>query len=44
MFLIAGAAQVAGKVMSKPAMHEKGELRETGGKGAAQGQARAAHD
>lgn len=44
VFLIACAPQVAGKVMSKPAMHEKGELREAGGKAAAQGQARAPHD
>ncbi len=28
----------------KPEMHERGELRETGGKAAATGQARAAHD
>lgn len=30
--------------MKKPEMHEKGELRETGGKAAVAGDARAAHD
>ncbi|EIW56831.1 uncharacterized protein TRAVEDRAFT_128527 [Trametes versicolor FP-101664 SS1] len=42
--IIGKTQKVAGKVMSKPAMHEKGELREAGGKAAAQGQARAPHD
>ena len=33
-----------GKVFDKEALHEKGELREAGGKAAAMGQARAPHD
>jgi len=36
--------KVIGKVMSDEEKHEKGELRETGGKAAAEGRARAAHD
>ena len=36
--------QVAGKIMRNPDLHEKGELREAGGKDAAIGQARAPHD
>ncbi|KAF8837895.1 hypothetical protein BDN67DRAFT_148117 [Paxillus ammoniavirescens] len=36
--------KVIGKYTNKPEMHEKGELRETGGKAAADGLARAAHD
>ncbi|KAI0798167.1 hypothetical protein C8Q75DRAFT_802059 [Abortiporus biennis] len=36
--------KVAGKAMNKPQLHEKGELREAGGKDAALGQARAPHD
>ncbi|THG95966.1 hypothetical protein EW026_g5770 [Hermanssonia centrifuga] len=42
---VAGKTQkVAGKLMHKPEMHEKGELREAGGKEAAAGRARAPHD
>ena len=37
-------AQVIGKYINNPEMHEKGELRETGGKAAAEGRTRAAHD
>lgn len=33
-----------GKMTHKPEMHEKGELRETGGKAAVAGNARAQHD
>ena len=36
--------QVAGKMTHNPELHEKGELREAGGKLAAQGRARAPHD
>jgi len=36
--------QVVGKYTNNPERHEKGELRETGGKAAAEGRARAAHD
>ena len=36
--------QVAGKMTKNPEMHEKGELREAGGKGAVTGEARAPHD
>lgn len=36
--------QVAGKAMRNPELHEKGELREAGGKAAAHGDARAPHD
>ncbi|KAF9221796.1 hypothetical protein BS17DRAFT_710360 [Gyrodon lividus] len=36
--------KVVGKYTNNPEMHEKGELRETGGKAAAEGRARAAHD
>ena len=36
--------QVIGKYTHNPDLHEKGELRETGGKAAAEGRARAAHD
>ena len=36
--------QVIGKYTQNPDLHEKGELRETGGKAAAEGRARAAHD
>ncbi|KAF8419633.1 hypothetical protein L210DRAFT_3401495 [Boletus edulis BED1] len=43
---IVGKAQkvVVGKYTHNPELHEKGELRETGGKAAAEGRARAAHD
>lgn len=36
--------QVVGKYTHNPDLHERGELRETGGKAAAEGRARAAHD
>lgn len=39
-----GVGQVAGKITKNPEMHEKGELRESGGKGAVTGEARAPHD
>ncbi|KAJ7157867.1 hypothetical protein C8R43DRAFT_921329 [Mycena crocata] len=42
--LIGKAQKVVGKVAHKPEMHEKGELRESGGKAAAMGDARAPHD
>ncbi|KAI8992791.1 hypothetical protein BD414DRAFT_482217 [Trametes punicea] len=42
--IIGKTQKVAGKVTGNAAMHEKGELREAGGKAAAQGQARAPHD
>ncbi|EKM52811.1 uncharacterized protein PHACADRAFT_212020 [Phanerochaete carnosa HHB-10118-sp] len=38
--LIGKTQKVAGKMMRKPALHEKGELREAGGKDAAAGRAR----
>ncbi|KAI0742484.1 hypothetical protein C8Q80DRAFT_1258777 [Daedaleopsis nitida] len=42
--LIGKTQKVTGKLTNNSAMHEKGELRESGGKAAAQGQARAPHD
>ncbi|OBZ74533.1 hypothetical protein A0H81_05193 [Grifola frondosa] len=42
--LIGKGQKVAGKVMRNPDLHEKGELRESGGKDAAAGQAQAPHD
>ncbi|THH21764.1 hypothetical protein EUX98_g8285 [Antrodiella citrinella] len=42
--VIGKTQKVAGKVLRKPEMHEKGELREAGGKEAALGNARAPHD
>eukprot|EP00914_Ancora_sagittata_P022598 GHVO01044861.1.p1 GENE.GHVO01044861.1~~GHVO01044861.1.p1 ORF type:complete len:177 (-),score=16.02 GHVO01044861.1:47-577(-) len=42
--LVGKTQKVIGKATHKPEMHEKGELRETGGKAAAQGEARAMHD
>ncbi|KAF9264495.1 hypothetical protein L218DRAFT_862576 [Marasmius fiardii PR-910] len=42
--LIGKTQKVMGKMTGNPEMHEKGELRETGGKAAAHGAARAAHD
>jgi len=42
--LVGKMQKVSGKYLNKPALHEKGELRETGGKAAATGNARAAHD
>lgn len=44
MFMYLQRLKVFGKYTHNPEMHEKGELRETGGKAAAHGQARAAHD
>ncbi|KAG0699603.1 hypothetical protein DFH29DRAFT_983463 [Suillus ampliporus] len=41
---IGKAQKVAGKYTKNEELHEKGELRETGGKAAALGNARAAHD
>lgn len=38
------SSQVIGKYTYNPELHERGELRETGGKAAAEGRARAAHD
>lgn len=37
-------SQLTGKVTNNAGMHEKGELRESGGKAAAQGQTRGPHD
>ncbi|KAF8918366.1 hypothetical protein CPB85DRAFT_79483 [Mucidula mucida] len=42
--MIGKTEKVVGKMTKKPEMHERGELRETGGKAAATGQVRAAHD
>ncbi|CAL1697758.1 unnamed protein product [Somion occarium] len=42
--VIGKTQKVAGKVMNKPELHEKGELREAGGKEAVLGQAQAPHD
>ncbi|KAK7055070.1 hypothetical protein R3P38DRAFT_2844941 [Favolaschia claudopus] len=42
--LIGKTQKVIGKVTNKPELHEKGELRESGGKAAATGDARAPHD
>ncbi|THH27454.1 hypothetical protein EUX98_g6730 [Antrodiella citrinella] len=42
--VIGKTQKVAGKALKKPDMHEKGELREAGGKEAALGNARAPHD
>ncbi|KAG0699601.1 hypothetical protein DFH29DRAFT_983462 [Suillus ampliporus] len=42
--VIGKAQKVAGKYTKNEELHEKGELRETGGKAAALGNARAAHD
>ncbi|KAH9856179.1 hypothetical protein C2E23DRAFT_866235 [Lenzites betulinus] len=42
--IIGKTQKVTGKMTHNAAMHEKGELREAGGKAAAQGQARAPHD
>jgi hypothetical protein len=41
--LMQGGSQVIGKVTNNSTMHERGELREAGGKAAVQGQARAPH-
>ncbi|OCH84009.1 hypothetical protein OBBRIDRAFT_742343 [Obba rivulosa] len=42
--LIGKTQKVAGKMMRNPDMHEKGELREAGGKAAVDGEARVPHD
>ncbi|KAI0753615.1 hypothetical protein C8Q74DRAFT_1211078 [Fomes fomentarius] len=42
--IIGKTQKLTGKVTNNAGMHEKGELRESGGKAAAQGQARAPHD
>jgi len=42
--VIGKTQKVIGKYMNKPEMHERGELRESGGKAAAEGKARAPHD
>ncbi|KAJ7079627.1 hypothetical protein B0H15DRAFT_500796 [Mycena belliarum] len=42
--LIGKTQKVVGKVTHNPVMHEKGELRESGGKAAVTGDARALHD
>ncbi|KIY48583.1 hypothetical protein FISHEDRAFT_43141 [Fistulina hepatica ATCC 64428] len=42
--IIGKTQKVAGKYTHNPEMHEKGELRESGGKDAARGLARAPHD
>ncbi|KIP05686.1 hypothetical protein PHLGIDRAFT_119589 [Phlebiopsis gigantea 11061_1 CR5-6] len=42
--IIGKTQKVTGKMMHKPELHEKGELREAGGKEAAAGRARALHD
>ncbi|KAF8890716.1 hypothetical protein BD779DRAFT_1516622 [Infundibulicybe gibba] len=42
--LVGKTQKVIGKLSHKPEMHEKGELRESGGKAAVRGQARAPHD
>ncbi|KAI0321318.1 hypothetical protein OF83DRAFT_1051434 [Amylostereum chailletii] len=42
--MVGKTEKVIGKVVRNPNMHETGELRETGGKTAARGDARASHD
>ncbi|KAL4063356.1 hypothetical protein V8B97DRAFT_2011766 [Scleroderma yunnanense] len=42
--IIGKTEKVIGKVTNNAELHEQGELRETGGKAAAEGRARAAHD
>jgi uncharacterized protein YjbJ (UPF0337 family) len=42
--IVGKTQKVIGKYTHNPDLHEKGELRETGGKAAAEGRARAAHD
>jgi len=42
--LIGKTQKVTGKVTRNAEMHEKGELREAGGKGAVKGETRAPHD
>ncbi|KIL64560.1 hypothetical protein M378DRAFT_163009 [Amanita muscaria Koide BX008] len=42
--IIGKTQKVMGKMTKNPELHEKGELRESGGKAAAHGQARAPHD
>ncbi|TFK47113.1 hypothetical protein OE88DRAFT_1666395, partial [Heliocybe sulcata] len=41
--IVGKTQKVVGKYTHKPELHEKGELRESGGKAAAQGEARAPH-
>ncbi|KDQ52428.1 hypothetical protein JAAARDRAFT_40281, partial [Jaapia argillacea MUCL 33604] len=41
--MVGKTQKLIGKVSTNPEMHEKGELRESGGKAAVQGGARAAH-
>ena len=41
---VANGIQVMGKLSNNPELHEKGALRELGGKGAARSEARAPHD
>ena len=43
-FEVAYGIQVIGKLSNNPELHEKGALRELGGKGAARSEARAPHD
>ncbi|KAF8555186.1 hypothetical protein OG21DRAFT_1496474 [Imleria badia] len=42
--IVGKTQKVIGKYTHNPDLHERGELRETGGKAAAEGRARAAHD
>ncbi|KAN0080250.1 hypothetical protein V8E55_009816 [Tylopilus felleus] len=42
--IVGKAQKVIGKYTHNPELHERGELCETGGKAAAEGRARAAHD
>ncbi|KAM5537333.1 hypothetical protein V8D89_009063 [Ganoderma adspersum] len=42
--LVGKTQKVIGKVTGNPEVHEKGELRESGGKAAARGEGRALHD
>ncbi|KAG8215432.1 hypothetical protein J3R82DRAFT_9042 [Butyriboletus roseoflavus] len=42
--IVGKTQKVLGKYTHNPDLHERGELRETGGKAAAEGRARAAHD
>lgn len=43
-FVVKSTLQVIGKMTNDPDKHERGELRESGGKAAPQGLARAPHD
>nr|VWP00749.1 Polyketide synthetase protein [Ganoderma boninense] len=42
--LVGKTQKVVGKITKNPEMHERGELRESGGKAAAMGEGRAPHD